>query len=84
MLPERTEQEATGDIAQIDHEIRTLCAVHDVSSLQASRLPTRSGRRPQRYRYCHFREVLAALDRYRDTSPQMVVVGTLIRNALPT
>jgi hypothetical protein len=27
--------------------------------------------------------VLAALDRYRETSPQMVVFGTLIRDALP-
>jgi hypothetical protein len=31
-----------------------------------------------------FSEVLAGLDRYRETSPQMVVFGTLIRNALPT
>lgn len=28
-------------------------------------------------------EVLAALERYRETSPQMVVFGTLIRDALP-
>jgi hypothetical protein len=27
--------------------------------------------------------VLAALDRYRETSPQMVVFGTLVRDALP-
>lgn len=84
MLPELTEQEATGHIAQIYHEIRTLCAVPDVSSLQASRLPMRSGRRLQRYRHCHVSEVLTALDRYRETSPQMVVLGTLLRNALPT
>ena len=31
-----------------------------------------------------FSEVLAALDRYRETSPQMVVFGALIRDALPT
>jgi hypothetical protein len=30
-----------------------------------------------------FDDVLAALDRYRETSPQMVVFGTLIRDALP-
>ena len=30
-----------------------------------------------------FSEVLAALDRYRETSPQMVVLGALIRDALP-
>jgi hypothetical protein len=30
-----------------------------------------------------FSEVMAALDRYRETSPQMVVFGTLIRDALP-
>jgi hypothetical protein len=84
MLPELTEQEATGHIAQIYHEIRMLGAVPDVSSLQASRSPMRSGRRPQRYRHGHFNEVLAGLDRYRDTRPQMVVFGTLIRDALPT
>ena len=84
MPPELTEQEATGHIAQIYHEIRTLCAVPDVSSLQASRLPMRSGRRLQRYRHCHVSEVLTALDRYRETSLQMVVLGTLLRNALPT
>jgi hypothetical protein len=31
-----------------------------------------------------FSEVLAALDRYRETSPQMVVFGALVRNSLPT
>jgi hypothetical protein len=31
-----------------------------------------------------FNEVIAALDHYRETSPQMVVFGTLIRDSLPT
>jgi hypothetical protein len=35
---------------------------------------------PSREQYA---SVLAALERYRETSPQMVVFGTLIRNALP-
>lgn len=42
MLPELPEQEATGDIAQIYHAIRTLCAVPYVSSLQRY-LATRPG-----------------------------------------
>src|SRR5688572_25545455 len=42
MLPELTEQEATGHIAQIYHDIRTLCAVPYVSSLQRH-LATRPG-----------------------------------------
>jgi hypothetical protein len=42
MLPELTEQEATGAMAQIYHEIRTLCAVPYVSSLQRH-LATRPG-----------------------------------------
>jgi hypothetical protein len=28
--------------------------------------------------------VLAALERYRETSPQMIVFGSLLRDALPT
>jgi hypothetical protein len=39
---------------------------------------------PVALRHCHFSKVLAALGRYRETSPQMVVFGTLIRDALPT
>lgn len=42
MLPELTEQEATGDIAQIYRDLRTLCAVPYVSSLQRH-LATRPG-----------------------------------------
>jgi len=42
MLPELTEQEATGEIAQIYQDIRTLCAVPYVSSLQRH-LATRPG-----------------------------------------
>ena len=42
MLPELTEQEASGEIAQIYQEIRTLCAVPYVSSLQRH-LATRPG-----------------------------------------
>jgi hypothetical protein len=42
MLPELTEQEATGEIAQIYQDIRTLYAVSYVSSLQRH-LATRPG-----------------------------------------
>ena len=42
MLPELSEQDATGDIARIYHEIRTFCAVPYVSSLQRH-LATRPG-----------------------------------------
>jgi hypothetical protein len=31
-----------------------------------------------------FAEVLDALERYRQTSPEMIVFGALIRDALPT
>lgn len=31
-----------------------------------------------------FADILAALERYRETSPEMIVFGTLIRDALPT
>jgi hypothetical protein len=49
MLPELTEQEATGHIAQIYQEMRTLCAVPYVSSLQRhlarpSKMPCRPSR----------------------------------------
>jgi hypothetical protein len=48
-----------------------------------ARLPTLPATPPAPPRE-QYGAVLAALERYRETSPQMVVFGALVRDALPT
>jgi hypothetical protein len=67
MLPELQERDAAGEIAAIYGEIRRFWAVPYVSSLQRH-LATRSG--------------WLEWDTYRKTSPEMVVFGRMLGDAL--